>query len=92
MYKKVKNYFPLATILLIVYFLSFTLSFILTNKLTLLDSAPITQLPVFQDAKTSIIFLGIVITNILGAFIMAGLGIFFGVSSIVYRTETFDTT
>ena len=84
MYKEVKKYFHLANIILGIYFISFVLSFMLTDKLTIIDPSPITQLPSLQNAKTSTIFLGIAITNILGAFIMAALGILFGISSITY--------
>ena len=95
MYKELKKYLPLANFLLGIYFISFALSFMLTDKLTIIDSSPITQLPAFQNAKTSTIFLGIAITNILGAFLMATLGIFFGVSSIAYLIKsgaTFGST
>ncbi|MEK6846996.1 MAG: stage II sporulation protein M [Nanoarchaeota archaeon] len=84
MHKELRKYFNKTIILLVVYFLSFALSFMLVSKLTIIEPKPLTELYSLQNAKPATIFGGIALTNIGGALIMTALGIFFGISAISY--------
>ena len=83
-----RKYFKLINIVLSIYIISFLVSFIFANSLNFVEHVSITNSETFQDGKIWKIFTGITLTNIMGSFLMAFLGIFFGVSSITYLIES----